>query len=76
VANILRHSTAATCSITATERDATVRLEIINDHAGPPGSQGRGLPGLTERAHALSGTVTAARVDGGFRLLVQIPKRG
>jgi two-component system, NarL family, sensor histidine kinase DesK len=76
VANILRHSAARTCSIIATEHDGLVRLEIINDGAGPPDSQGRGLTGLTERAHALSGTVAAARIDGRFRLLVQIPTGG
>jgi two-component system sensor histidine kinase DesK len=57
VANILQHSGALACSITAARQNGTVRLEIVNDRAHPLGGEGHGLAGLTERAHALSGIV-------------------
>lgn len=48
--NILRHSKAQRCWLTAQADGARLRLEIVNDGAGPraPG-HGSGLAGLTER---------------------------
>lgn len=72
--NILRHSQARTCWVTATSGDATVRLEIVNDGAREPAEPGRGLAGLAERARTLSGSVSAERIRGGrFRLRVEVP---
>jgi two-component system sensor histidine kinase DesK len=74
VTNVLRHSQATTCSITATSPD-DVRLEVVNDGAYAPASAGSGLTGITERVHALGGTVTVGPLgDGHFRLLVEIPE--
>ena len=36
VTNVLRHSDARTCSITARRRGGTVRLEIVNDGVREP----------------------------------------
>jgi two-component system sensor histidine kinase DesK len=75
VTNILRHSDARECTVTATGRNGSVRLEMVNDGAHPPSDEGGGLAGLGERARALSGTVATERHDDGrFRLLVQIPR--
>ena len=75
VTNVLRHSQASTCSITAARRDGMVRLEIINDGARAPAGLGSGLAGLTERATALSGLVSARPLGGGsFKLLVEVPE--
>jgi two-component system sensor histidine kinase DesK len=75
ITNVLRHSEARTCSVTAAHRDGTVWLEIVNDEARPPAGEGNGLAGLAERARALSGSALAERTrDGGFRLLVEIPE--
>ena len=80
--NMLRHSDATICSVTATRRprDGTVRLEIVNDGVRAPGPEdqsaggGTGIAGLTERTRALSGSVTAGRApDGRFRLVVEVP---
>jgi two-component system sensor histidine kinase DesK len=71
VTNVLRHSEATTCTITASPS----RLEIINDGArpGPPGA-GSGLTGLAERARAFSGRVTSGPAsDGRFQLIVEFP---
>jgi two-component system, NarL family, sensor histidine kinase DesK len=75
VTNLLRHSQAASCTVTAARRGASVMLEVINDGAGPPGEPGTGIAGLRERAQALSGSVTAGYLgDRRFRLAVQVPE--
>jgi two-component system sensor histidine kinase DesK len=75
VTNVLRHSEARTCSITATRSDQSVRLEIINDGARALAGPGSGLSMLTEVARAICGSVTAGPTgDGGFRLLVEVPE--
>jgi two-component system, NarL family, sensor histidine kinase DesK len=75
VTNVLRHSQASTCSITAGRRDGRVRLEIVNDGARAPAGRGSGLAGLTERATALAGSVSAGPLgDGSFRLLLEVPE--
>jgi two-component system sensor histidine kinase DesK len=75
VTNLLRHSSTRTCSISGVREDGRLRLEIVNDGANPPAGGGSGLAGLTGRAQALSGSVSARRTpDGQFRLLVEIPE--
>ena len=75
VTNVLRHSEAFTCSITAARTDRSVRLEIVNDGARTPSGPGSGLTKLTERVRAMCGSVTAEPTrDGGFRLLVELPE--
>jgi two-component system, NarL family, sensor histidine kinase DesK len=75
VTNILRHSEAGTCSITARWQAGRIQLEIVNDGAFPPTGEGTGLAGLAERARALSGSVSTRRTrDGRFQLQVQVPQ--
>jgi two-component system sensor histidine kinase DesK len=75
VINVLRHSEARACSITAVRSHRSVRLEIVNDGARTPSGPGRGLTRLAELAEALRGSVTAGPTrDGGFRLLVELPE--
>lgn len=75
VTNVLRHSQASICSITAGRWDGRARLEIVNDGVRAPSGEGTGLAGLTERATALSGSVSAGPVgDGRFRLLLEVPE--
>ena len=74
VTNILRHSEAETCSITAQLQGERIRLEIVNDGASPVVAEGTGLAGLAERARALSGSASAQHTpDGRFRLSVEVP---
>jgi two-component system, NarL family, sensor histidine kinase DesK len=74
VTNVLRHSRAGTCSITAAVRDGTLWLAIVNDGMRDAAGTGSGLAGLTGRARDLSGSVTAGPVGAGrFRLLVELP---
>jgi two-component system sensor histidine kinase DesK len=84
--NMLRHSDAESCSITAARSGGTVRLEIVNDGLRVAGAEagatagagaearGSGLAGLVDRARALEGASSAGRTpDGRFRLLVALP---
>jgi two-component system sensor histidine kinase DesK len=78
--NVLRHSGARHAEITVSPRSATTEVEIADDGRGMPGANGAGPPaghglvGLSERAHALGGTVEAAPgPSGGFRLRVRVP---
>lgn len=77
--NILRHSEATTCAITAHRQDGTVRLEMVNDGApataADAAGSGTGLDGLAGRAQALHGSA-AGEYDGAgqFRLRVDLPE--
>jgi two-component system sensor histidine kinase DesK len=75
VTNVLRHSQARTCSISAGRRDGRLWLEIENDGASLPAGQGSGLAGLAGRAQMVSGSVSAGPTQQGrFRLLVEVPQ--
>lgn len=74
VTNVLRHSTATTCSISIWQQDDALTLEIVNDGAMPASSGGNGMSGLAARAAWLSGTVSGRALgDGRFRLRVEVP---
>jgi two-component system, NarL family, sensor histidine kinase DesK len=76
VTNVLRHSQARVCRLSAVRTDDHVRLEIVNDGTGGPSGEGRGLVGLAERARSLGGSVAAGHVDGdAYQLVVDIPER-
>ncbi|MYS83711.1 sensor histidine kinase [Embleya scabrispora] len=80
--NVLRHSAASRCAITATvESDGTVVLVLTNDGvragAGPaPIGAGLGLRSLDGRLATLGGTLTAGVVDEAFRLSARVPGQG
>ena len=77
VTNVLRHSQARTCWISAGRRDGRLWLEIVNDGASLPAGHGSGLAGLADRAQMVSGSVSAGRTpEGRFRLLVEVPQEG
>ncbi|HEY7323282.1 MAG TPA: histidine kinase, partial [Streptosporangiaceae bacterium] len=53
--------------------DGPARLELPGVGHGPAGS-GNGITGMSERAQAVGGTVSAAgRPDGGFRVVAWLP---
>jgi two-component system sensor histidine kinase DesK len=77
VTNLLKHSQARHCWITAARHDGLTRLEVVNDGSrGTDGdSSGRGLVGVTERVQALRGSASAAPGDGDrFVLRVEVPE--
>jgi signal transduction histidine kinase len=73
--NVLRHSRAERCVISAVRDDGRFGLEVVNDGAADPaGTSGSGLDGLADRARTLRGVVTADRDGGSFRLRVLLPE--
>jgi two-component system sensor histidine kinase DesK len=74
VANILRHSSARSCSIVAWEGNGTVCLKIRNDGASAPGAPGSGITGIAERARALAGDAHTVQTGNEFELSVAVPR--
>src|SRR5215467_5509017 len=74
VTNVVKHSGARTCRIGLAAADGSTVLEIEDDGRGPMGGRaGAGLGGLTDRIHALGGTVEVGLSGrSGFRLRVQL----
>lgn len=80
VTNILRHSKAQSCGITAVRAGDTVRLELVNDGAvstdPADGTGGNGLDNLRTRLGTVGGRLTAGACgDGHFRLVAEAPVR-
>ncbi|MGC0418862.1 histidine kinase [Embleya sp. AB8] len=77
--NILRHSTASRCAITASvDPDGAVVLVLTNDGVraapGPvPTTAGMGLGSLVGRLAALGGTLSTGVDDEVFRLSARVP---
>ncbi|MFC4695309.1 sensor histidine kinase [Geodermatophilus arenarius] len=75
VTNVLRHSSAAECTVTLTAGDP-VRLRVENDGAGRAGAGwGNGLRGLSERLAAASGRLSAGRHGDRFVVEARVPAR-
>ncbi len=75
--NAQKHGQASAVEVRLAGDDARLRLEVVND--GPPASSptesGFGLAGLRERAAQLGGSLRAEpRAEGGFRLVIDIPR--
>ncbi|GAA4230684.1 two-component system sensor histidine kinase DesK [Streptosporangium album] len=74
ITNVLRHSGGSRCWITVTEG----AVEIADDGTAvriDEDRPGNGLTGLSERARALGGSLSAGRREvGGFRLRVEVPR--
>ncbi|MFE3292184.1 sensor histidine kinase [Rhodococcus sp. NPDC059234] len=76
--NVVRHSGEAAARVQV--RYLPDRLEVCVDDDGrgsgasPGAGAGGGIAGMTERAHALGGTLTAGRrPGGGFRVEARLP---
>jgi len=74
-ANVLRHSHASRCLISLDVGRCAARFVMTNDRPETSGElAGTGLTGLTERAHAVGGTLTASiTANGWFRLAIEVP---
>lgn len=76
VTNVLRHAAATRVTISVAIEGQVLRVEISDN--GQPGRTalpwGTGIAGMTERAHALGGTLTAQpRSGGGFAVQATLP---
>ncbi|MFD5427834.1 sensor histidine kinase [Streptomyces sp. NPDC127084] len=82
VTNMLRHSKAQRCSISATVDGESVLLSLVNDGAqhrrplAPDGPASSGLDNLRQRFTEIGGRLTAElREDGHFHLEASAPTR-
>ncbi|MBB6434200.1 sensor histidine kinase [Streptomyces candidus] len=73
--NVTRHAHACHVSITLGYADDAVRLTIEDDGDGAPDarSTGSGILGMTERARAFGGELTAHNTAEGFRVEARLP---
>jgi two-component system, NarL family, sensor histidine kinase DesK len=75
VTNVVRHSSARTCSIVIGRGDGQLRLEIENDGAGLASLDGQGLSDLVARSAELSGKARGRAAGAGrFLLTVDVPE--
>lgn len=81
LANAARHAPGASVSVTLDRIGDMVHLAIANTAATqePEGVEtggGHGITGMTERARAVGGQLSAGEVDGGgFRVTAILPAR-
>jgi two-component system sensor histidine kinase DesK len=77
VTNLLRHSSARTCRLAASQAGECVTLVVANDGAprsGVPHRDGGGLENLAARLEAVGGTLTIESHNGSFGLLATVPR--
>jgi two-component system sensor histidine kinase DesK len=75
VTNVVRHSSARTCSIFIGRGDGQLRLEIENDGAGMASVDGQGLSDLAMRSAELFGRARGQTAGAGrFLLTVDVPE--
>lgn len=75
VTNVVRHSTASSCTITLHHDGTASVLEVVNDGV-PPGTRtgrGSGLLGLAERLAGAGGSLDTWADDGRFGLVARVP---
>jgi two-component system sensor histidine kinase DesK len=76
ISNVLRHSSARNCWITAEQDDEQVTLSVANDglpRAAATHRDGGGLENLASRLETVGGTLTATvRADSSFRVRAEI----
>jgi signal transduction histidine kinase len=73
--NTIRHSGGRTATVRLRYDEDAVTISIEDDGtAVHPPRRGNGMAGMTERAHALGGTLEAGpRPGGGFQVLARLP---
>jgi signal transduction histidine kinase len=76
--NVVRHAAGGTARVRVEYRHSSTRLTIVDGggtSSGDPGDHaGYGIIGMTERAHAIGGQLTARpRASGGFEVIADLP---
>ena len=80
--NAIKHAPGAPIDVSVTSSSGNIRVVVRNGtptrsigRIAVPGS-GRGIAGLTERVHAVKGTLTTGSVGrGGWQLCAELPRR-
>lgn len=78
VTNVVRHSTACTCTITVHRDRVSSVVEIVNDGApaGVGDGRGSGLVGLRERLEGAGGSLQTWSDGGRYGLVARVPDDG
>lgn len=72
--NVVRHARASRCAISAGVDHGVAHVEVSDDGTAPDVVYGNGLTGISERAIAAGGRMTAGpNPDGGFTMRVWAP---
>ena len=73
--NVVKHSGAASASVTARQHGGMLTIEITdNGHGGADPQRGTGLTGLADRVAVTGGRMLLSSPDGGPTLLrVELP---
>jgi signal transduction histidine kinase len=76
--NVMRHAAASRATVALNVDDDMLHIDVVDDGEGAPSgeglSAGHGLRGMTERAAALGGDVTAGPAEqGGWRVHARLP---
>jgi signal transduction histidine kinase len=72
--NVTRHAGATRVVIRIRYGRDDVAVEVEDDGRGSSGIVGNGIRGMTERAHAVGGSLEAGgRPEGGFRVFARLP---
>lgn len=73
--NVTRHSGAGAALVTITYGDEDVRIRVDDDGrgTGDDRAEGSGIRGMTERARAFGGELTAHNTSEGFRVSARLP---
>jgi signal transduction histidine kinase len=78
--NVVRHADASSVSVRIGEEEGDLVIKVEDDGAERPGPSrgagggGRGIRGMTERATALGGELTAGPTPGrGFAVRARLP---
>jgi signal transduction histidine kinase len=76
--NVMRHAHATSAHVLVERTRDELVVEVTDDGSGgPAGGEGHGLRGMSERAAALGGRISAGpRVEGGWcvRALLPLPR--
>ncbi len=76
VTNVIRHSGATACRVSACVDDGVIRLVVADNGRGARRAPGNGLTGAHERVAQVGGTLTTRSDDAGFELVACVPRRG
>ncbi|MBD0330247.1 MAG: sensor histidine kinase [Thermoleophilia bacterium] len=72
--NVVKHAAARTVTVTAAQRDGSLRVEVTDDGVGGADPAGSGLRGLADRIDAVGGRLAVdSRPGEGTRVAADIP---
>ncbi|HEY6760367.1 MAG TPA: ATP-binding protein [Baekduia sp.] len=72
--NVAKHARGANATVSLTEQDGWLVIEVADDGAGGAIADGSGLTGLRHRVEALDGTLTVTSVEGsGTTIHAELP---